>query len=127
MFSSATGEEIKAFWNIISSVDKAVTQNDRAKAILSDRPKLKLFMEHCCVVRHYHFSIKKCGLSECSICKPPRLPDEIFKSLHCLPDPIPDSDGEHYKSFDDVYGTKTTEKTSSISDNWLSKGSSDAF
>jgi len=35
---------------------------------------------------------------------------EVFKSLYYyLPDPIPGDDG-HYKSFDELYGTTTTEQ-----------------
>ena len=34
------------------------------------KPKLQAFFDHCCQVRHYSFCIKKCGSSECEICKP---------------------------------------------------------
>ena len=53
------------------------------------------------------FSVKKCGLTECFICGVPRLPPDVFEKLSHLPDPIPE--GDHYKKFDDVYGTPTTE------------------
>lgn len=42
------------------------------------------------------------------MCGPPRLPLEIFKGLHHLPDPVPR--GDHYDDFDSLYGIETTEK-----------------
>lgn len=44
--------------------------------------------------RHYMFSIKKCKDVQCKFHLPPMLPDELFDSLHHLPDPIPS--GERY-------------------------------
>eukprot|EP00117_Sycon_ciliatum_P049208 scpid96882/ scgid34924/ len=46
----------------------------------------------------------------CSICKPRRLPNELFETLHHIPDPIPDESGEHYRPFEEVYGQRTTEQ-----------------
>ena len=46
-------------------------------------------------------------VATCTACAPPRLPPDVFSSL---PDPVPDSTGEHYKSFKDLYGTSTSEK-----------------
>ena len=89
VFPAATDQEIEAFWEIIHSVDDAVTRDDHAKRVLTNRPALKQFIEHCCHVRHYQFAIKKCGDLSCNICKPPRLPQPIFQSqivmcLECL-------------------------------------------
>ena len=89
VFPAATDQEIEAFWEIIHSVDDAVTRDDHAKRVLTNRPALKQFIEHCCHVRHYQFPIKKCGDLSCNICKPPRLPQPIFQSqivmcLECL-------------------------------------------
>ena len=56
------------------------------------------------------FSIKKCGATDGIICKPPRLPKEIFDTVHHLPDPV--RDGDIYKAFSDVYGTSISEKDS---------------
>ena len=52
--------------------------------------------------------MKKCGESNCKICKPVRLPRDVFDKLHHLPDPT--ADGEHYKPFDDLYGTETSQR-----------------
>ena len=48
------------------------------KAPLSSHPSLKDFLDHCCQQRHHSFCIKKCGDANCNICKPPRLPLDIF-------------------------------------------------
>jgi hypothetical protein len=66
------------------------------------------FLEHCCKSRHYFFSIKKCGEPTCTICRPLRCSPEDFEQLHHLPDPVPGED-LHYKSFEELYGTQTTE------------------
>ena len=51
--------------------------------------------------RQYSFQIKKCDDPEC--CNPPKT------NHHWLPDPMLDATGEHYKSFQEVYGMHTTE------------------
>ena len=48
---------------------------------------------------------RQCFLCWCSICRPPRLPPETS----FIPDLIPQADG-HYKPFEEVYGTMTTEQ-----------------
>ena len=72
------------------------------------KPLLQEFFEHCCTTRHYSFTIKKCGESSCTICRPPRYSPEDFEQLHRLPDPVPGED-MHYKSFEELYGKQTTE------------------
>ena len=72
------------------------------------KQNLQEFLEHCYTTRHYFFSIKKCGESTCTICRPPCCSPEDFEQLHRLPDSIPDED-LHYKSFEELYGTQTTE------------------
>ena len=39
----------------------------------------------------------------CHICKPLRLPPEVFGNFKHLPDPVPGDDG-HYQPMDSVYG-----------------------
>jgi len=53
--------------------------------------------------------LKKCGSSDCDICKLPRLPAENFSKLFHIPDPVPGTDG-HYLSFTEVFGNDTDEK-----------------
>ncbi|KAH3848466.1 hypothetical protein DPMN_090831 [Dreissena polymorpha] len=53
------------------------------------------------------YQIKKCTSDECAYCviNPPRLPEDIFQSLHFVPDPV--MRGGQYVVFDDIYGTET--------------------
>ena len=97
IFSAAPPSEIQKFWEVIWQVDDALTPSDRTKAALAKRKGLQKFLSHCCQIRHYSFTIKKCGDADCSMCKPPRLPTEVFSKLHYLPDPCPSEDGEHYR------------------------------
>ena len=108
-FSSATLEEIKAMWDTLGSMDSTITADEKlVKKSLSTHTKLKEFIEHCCLQRHYSFQIKKCGQPTCDICRPPRLPPDVFDEVKYLPDPMSGTDG-HYKQFQDVYGTVTSE------------------
>ena len=67
---------------------------------------MQAFFDHCCQIRHYSFYLKKCGYSECEICKPVRMDNERF--INFLPDPVMGSDN-HYVPFADVYGTDTSD------------------
>ena len=109
-FSAATEQDIAEFEKGLLEVDKTVTIGEKLKkASLDDHQKLKAFYNHCCQLRHYSFCIKKCGKLDCDICKPPRLPSEVFEKLAFLPDPVPQGDG-HYKPFDTIYNTVTSEE-----------------
>ena len=102
--------EIEEFLSSIKSVDESVTADVKwVKAVLPEYLKIKAFIEHCCQLRHYSFCIKKCGETDCRICKPPRLPSDVFEEIRFLPDPVPNDDG-HYKPFEIVYGKTTSEK-----------------
>ena len=70
---------------------------------------LKKFMFHYCRERHYFFEIMKCGEDDCTICSPVQLPFEEFAKIKSFPDPMLKGDG-HYKPFDDVHGTETSEE-----------------
>ena len=54
-----------------------------------------------CRQRHYSFQIRKCEDANC--CTPPK------KAYQWLPDPVLDDDQVHYKPFEVVYGTETSE------------------
>ena len=105
---SASDDQIEAFWEIIHCVDDTVDMSESSKSTLQKKQKLKAFFDHCCQIRHYSFCVKKCGVTECNICKPVRMDIDQFKNIHCLPDPVMGPD-DHYKPFSDVYGTPTTE------------------
>ena len=50
------------------------------------------------------------GEATCTICLPPRLPNEVFQSVNHLPDPKPDGASEgHYLKFSELFGTDTEE------------------
>ena len=63
---------------------------------------LKNFISHCCRSARYSFDILKCGNTTCELCKPVRLPSDIFSKLIHLPFPVPSSDG-HYQEFIEAY------------------------
>lgn len=108
--TSATADEIQELFDVIHSVDSGVTRSDTAKAVLNKRPGLKNFMEHCCQSHHYSFTIKKCGNSDCDICNPPRLSEEMFQTLNFFPGPVPLPQSDHYSDFVDVWGKTPTEE-----------------
>ena len=83
-----------------------VPTNCTKAASLTSLIQLKNFIDHCYHIRHYMLSIKKCGALDCTICKPPRLPKEIFDTINHLPDPV--RDGNVYKKFCEIYGTSTS-------------------
>jgi len=108
-FFAASDAEIKEFWSAVLRVDSTLEYVSYSKANVSGQQSLLDFMDHCCQRRHYSFDILKCGLPNCTICKPPRLPKEDFVKLHHLPDPVI-GDDDHYQPFSKVFGTQTTEK-----------------
>ena len=108
VFVPASDADIDNIWKNILSVDATITKNDTSKKVLMGKECLKRFFDHCCSVSYYAFGVKKCGQASCNICKPVRLPSDIFKTLHFLPQP--QAKGDHYVSFDELYGVPTTEK-----------------
>lgn len=61
------------------------------------------FLRTHCRERHYWFQIKKCDNRTCCVAK---MSDT---ELPWLPDPMMSNDPAHYKPFDDVINTETTE------------------
>ena len=110
VFTAASAGELDAFWTALLAIDKEFRLNHSDKVSAKDlTPLLNQFFTHCCRQRHYFFDILKCGDPDCNICKPPRLPPDIFSKLGHLPDPIPGDDG-HYQVFHTVFKTTTTEE-----------------
>ena len=110
VFHSSSSPELDEFWNVILQVDSTLTKSDTRAPILKQKHGLRSFLEHCCIQRHYMFSIKKCGKADCCICTPVRLPSSVFEQSHFIPDPVSDSGKEHYLPFSELYETQTTEK-----------------
>ena len=109
-YSSATVAEIEEFWNSILNLEATLKLDDKVtKKNVADYSNLCNFLQHCCSQSHYSFDILKCGSSQCNYCSPPRLPMDVFVTLQHLPLPTPGCDN-HYKSFSEVYGTKTSEE-----------------
>ena len=106
----ASEHEICDVWSHLKEIDPAfdLGPTDKIKRV-SLPPGIQAFLKHCCYERHYSFEIRKCGDMNCKLCKPPRLPPEIFKKLHSLPNPMPGDDG-HYKPFGEVFGKETSEE-----------------
>ena len=91
-------------------LDPSLTSKETAQA-LPEKPLLLAYLKHACRERKYFFSVKKCGIAGCTLCLKPQLPPDVFSTLHHLPDPIPVKTNEgHYQTFDELYGTKTSEK-----------------
>ena len=109
-YSSASEHEIEAFFDVLHDIAPNLSRGDTTKNSLQKLPTLKEFIAHCCYQRKYVFGVKKCGVVECDICTPPRLPESVFQELYHIPDPIPGDDQQHYKPFSSVYGTLTTKK-----------------
>ena len=107
---AATTENLTELWSTLNEIDSEFkfTHTDKiTRKGLS--ATLQSYLRHCCREWHYFFDIKKCGDSSCNMCKPPCLPVEEFTKLKHLPDPMIAADG-HYKKFDEVFGTSTTEE-----------------
>ena len=100
---------LDAFFELIG-LDTKLSPKDTVE-MLPKRPKLNTLLKHSTKQRNYFFSIKRCGESNCSSCKKPRLPTDVFQQISHLPDPVQDEDNsDHYKTFADLYGQGTTEK-----------------
>lgn len=87
-------------------IDNSLERKDTTEKLIVDKKQLGDFFESHCKIRHYMFSVKKCGSADCKICKVPRLPADVFNDVHHLPDPIPDDD--KYKSSEDAYRSDTS-------------------
>lgn len=106
-FFPASEIDIDTLWNEAIRVDSTLNREESITTKkLPGKKDLNAFLQHCCTRRHYSFQIKKCGSDSCTICRPPRLPKQVFNSLSVLPDPVPTEDG-HYKSFEELLGTPT--------------------
>ena len=104
---------IDNLWSILSQIDPSfnMTGNIQKKE-LKNFPTLKAFLDLHMTQRQYFVCFNKCKPENaCDYCQlhPPRLPMNVFSDLHPLPDPVPSHDGQHYKPFDILYGTITSE------------------
>ncbi|KAK6186795.1 hypothetical protein SNE40_006067 [Patella caerulea] len=107
---SATEESINKTIKTVTDLDPNVDIRKLQKCHLKNYPNLVKFMDTHCTLRHYFLCIKKCkNIVNCDYCSknPPQIPN--FEKLDPLPDPVPDVDMTHYKPFESVWGTCTSE------------------
>ncbi len=73
--------------NSIIIVCVVYLQTDTTAKSLLKRPKIQEAFDHVMIQHQYHMFLKKCGESVCSLklCRPPRLPRDVFDSLCQLP------------------------------------------
>ena len=107
-FHAASQEDITALQDKIKLIDESIDPKNTNKQSVFKNKVFQEFYEGHCILRHYMFSVKKCGKESCTICKPPRLPADVFNSLNHLPDPVPM--GDRYQDFTTLYGQPTSEK-----------------
>ena len=105
IFEPATSEEILTCMKTLQTL--GITQVNLKKDQITKYPKLQKFLESHCKITCYMFSVIKCTDVACITCKPPR--SSFYHNLHHLPDPMP-AGNEHFKSFDELYGTQTSEE-----------------
>jgi hypothetical protein len=81
VFQSATDSEIDAIWEILLSIDDALTRQNTTKSSIQKLTKLNEFISHCCIFKKYSISIKKCGKIECAMCGRVNMPLETFSGI----------------------------------------------
>ena len=109
-FESASPHDISDFWSTIIALDATLEEGGTyRKDNISSHHKIVEFINHCCKCSHYTFDILKCGQNSCTICKPIKVPVDVFKKLRHFPHPTPGEDG-HYLPFSNVFHTETTEE-----------------
>ncbi|XP_041376463.1 uncharacterized protein LOC121388971 isoform X2 [Gigantopelta aegis] len=107
---AATNDDISLIKDLIKVLDGDVDL-DKLSGLAHSSPLCEFMTKHC-RIRHYTFQILKCTDADCTYCTalcPPRLPEEVFRSLNFLPDPCVDMNKE-YKTFDQLYSTSTTDQ-----------------
>ena len=82
---------IEEMSNSIGQIDASIVDpKSMTSKDVNSKSELQKFLKHCCTIRKYFFMIKKCGQVPCpeGICKQPRLPMDIFSTIHVLPGEI---------------------------------------
>ena len=103
-FHASSDHDIDAFWAEILKVDETLTRVTQLSSKSCRRKSCKT--SSTAIASGGITYMFKCEDATCSVCKPPRLPQDVFQSLHHLPDPVPNAD--HYKEFSVLYGTETS-------------------
>ena len=58
IFHSSSSSELDEFWDVILQVESTLTKCDTRATVLKQKHGLRLFLEHCCIQRHYMFCVK---------------------------------------------------------------------
>ena len=96
---ACTQDSMDVLFKSVQEIEPSLTITDIQQIHLKKLPKLFEFMDHCCIKRRYFFCIKKCGMADCLMCKPPRLAQEVFAQLHRFLDPVKKHNSESYEIF----------------------------
>ncbi len=86
----------RSIWrNFKTDVEMLAKSMHDYASYLRDQSNVKLIDSEVCVdevtkkcVKNYENLQKKCGVDGCNICKPIRLPCEVFDKISFLPDPV---------------------------------------
>ena len=84
MFEAAIETEMSDLFSEMLKVNFTVGRDDMTALRVKNKVELLKFLENHCIP-----SVKKCIEVQCNTSSPPRLPLDVFASLHHLPDPIP--------------------------------------
>ena len=99
----ASKEHIDQLENwVISELDPSITKGKYTEADLKNSKAYHAYVEAHCRLRHYTFQIRKCDKVECC-----GLRNELYP---WLPDPELNETKDHFKDFQEVLGTNTTQK-----------------
>ena len=89
VFQAAPKDTVSSLLEKVKKIDPTLRPESTTKVQVAGCAAFQKFLSTHCVIRHYMFSIRKCGEESCEVCQERRLPEEIFSALHHLPDPVP--------------------------------------
>ena len=103
--------DVDSFFQSIHTIDPSLEHDALISGDLRKSVKFTEFAATHCKATQYTFQIRKCLEEKCTYCQnnPKSLPPDVSVDLHFLPCPMLSS-GNSYKSFEEAYGTATTEK-----------------
>lgn len=99
-------EDIDIFKRHLRELFPDLNLEKLVKAQTSKSPSYTAWVEKHCRMRHYTFQIRKCQDLTC--CSAPKLP---YQDLKWLPDPILDTDGDHFLPYSQVKLMLETDET----------------
>ena len=85
VFESASDNDMDQFFSTLLKVDSLITKDSMARKSVEKLACLQAFFSHCCLFRKYALTIRKCGKSDCSICSPVRMDQNVFTGENPIP------------------------------------------